>query len=153
VTSFGSAHAALAAAAETRFTYATVELRLGRDSGLKLITKLRELHAPMRIVVVTGFGSFASVILALKAGAVDYLPKPVNEGELVHALLDGCLTMLPVVPETPLGLERRYWEHIQRVWEQCDRNVSAAARLLGMHRRTLQRILAKRAPPARRVHL
>ena len=144
--------AALGAAAETAFAYAVVELRLGRDSGLELIKELREFHPSMRIVVATGFDSFASVALALKAGAVDYLAKPVDEGELVNALL-GRTTMLPPVPETPLGLKRVCWEYIQRVFEQCDRNVTRAAQQLSMHRRTLQRILLKRAPCPRRMQL
>jgi two-component system response regulator RegA len=129
-----------------------VELRLGRDSGLELIKELCRFHPSIRIVVVTGFDSFASVALALKAGAVDYFPKPADGGELVNALLDQRL-MLPSIPETPLGLKRVHWEYIQRVWEQCDRNVSRAAQQLSMHRRTLQRILLKRAPRPREMNL
>ena len=102
----------------------------------------------MRIVVVTSFDSFASVILALRAGAVDYLSKPVNCRELVDAL-HGDGPALPAVPETPLGLDRIAWEHTQRIFEQCDRNVTRTAKLLGMHRRTLQRILLKRSPRMR----
>jgi two-component system, response regulator RegA len=152
VTSVRSTPAALAIAAETPFAYAVVELRLGRDSGLELIKQLRAFQPSMRIVVVTGFDSFASVILAVKAGAVDYFAKPVDERALVDALL-GRAPLLPPVPETPLGLKRLYWEYIQRIFEQCGRNVSKAAQRLSMHRRTLQRILAKRAPCPRQMQL
>ncbi len=148
VTSVASALEALQAAADCRFGYAVVELRIGRDSGLGLIAQLRAMDSTMRIVVVTSFDSFASVILALRAGAVDYFSKPVLADELVDALI-GRGSSLPPVPDTPVALVRISWEHIQRVFEQCDRNVSSAARLLGMHRRTLQRMLAKRSPPAR----
>jgi two-component system response regulator RegA len=148
VTGVASALEALQAAAESRFSHAVVELRIGRDSGLGLIAQLRAMDPKMRIVVVTGFDSFASVILALRAGAVDYLSKPVVADELIDALI-GRGPSQPPVPDTPIALVRISWEHTQRVYEQCDRNVSSAARLLGMHRRTLQRILAKRAPPAR----
>jgi two-component system response regulator RegA len=145
VTSVDGTRAALAAATQIPFAYAVVESRLGRDSGLELIKQLRERHPSMRIVVATGFDSFASVILALRAGAVDYLAKPVRGPELVNALL-GRTATLPPVPQTQLGLDRVRWEHIQRAFEQCGRNVSGTARVLSMHRRTLQRILAKRAP-------
>jgi two-component system response regulator RegA len=150
VTSVASAGEALEAAAERRFSHAVVELRIGRDSGQGLIAELSAMQAPMRIVVVTSFDSFASVILALRAGAVDYLSRPVLADDLVDALI-GRGPSLPPVAETPIALVRISWEHIQRVFEQCDRNVSCAARLLGMHRRTLQRILAKRSPPARGI--
>jgi two-component system response regulator RegA len=153
VTGVGDAQAALAAAAETAFLYAVAEIgfeksRLDSNAGLELVRKLRALHAPMRIVVITDHDSFASVILALRAGADDYLPKPVSEAELTDALL-GRSPTLPPIPETPLRIERIRWEHIQRVLEQCGRNVSEAARRLRMHRRSLQRILTKRAPRPR----
>jgi two-component system response regulator RegA len=152
VTSVRSTPAALTAAAQTPFTHAVVELRLGRDSGLELIRQLHTCRPSMRIVVVTGFDSFASVIVALKAGAVDYFAKPVDERALVEALL-GRAPLLPPVPETPLGVKRVYWEYIQRIFEQSGRNVREAARRLGMHRRTLQRMLAKRAPCPRQMQL
>jgi two-component system response regulator RegA len=136
--------AALAAAQEAAFAYAVLELRLG-GGGLELIRQLRERHAAMRIVVVTDHDSFATVILALRAGADDHLAKPVTEAELTDALL-GQAPTLPPVPETPLGLQRVCWEHIQRILAQCDRNVTETARRLGMGRRSLQRILSKRAP-------
>jgi two-component system response regulator RegA len=148
VTAVDGAQAALTAAAETEFAYAVVEMPPGKGSGLQLIKELHELYAPMRIVVVTDHDSFAAVILALRAGAADYLPKPLGENELVDALL-GRAPTLPPVPETPLGLQRVYWEHIQRIFAQCGYNLSEAARRLRMHRRTLQRILGKRAPRPR----
>ena len=138
--------AALTAAAEAAFAYAVLELRLGGgSSGLELIRQLRARHAAMRIAVVTDHDSFATVVLALRAGADDYLAKPVAEAELTDALL-GRAPTLPPVPETPLGLQRVCWEHIQRILAQCDRNVSETARRLGIGRRSLQRILSKRAP-------
>ena len=152
VTSARSTPAALAAAAEAPFAHAVVELRLGHDSGLELIKQLRAFQPSMRIVVVTGFDSFASVVLALKAGAVDYFAKPVDERALVDTLL-GRAPLLPRVPETPLGLKRVYWEYIQRIFEQSGRNVSKAAQRLSMHRRSLQRVLAKRAPCPRQMQL
>lgn len=148
VTAVDGAQAALDEAAETAFAYAVVEMPPGKGSGLQLIKELHELHAPTRIVVTTDHDSFAAVILALRAGAADYLPKPLGEDELVDALL-GRTPTLPPVPETPLRLQRICWEHIQRILAQCGHNLSEAARRLRMHRRTLQRILSKRAPHPR----
>ena len=148
VTGVRSAAEALDAAATMPFTHAVVELRLGRDSGLGLIAELRALRSGLRIVVVTGFDSFASVILALRAGAADYLSKPVDARELVGALRDE-QPALPPVPDTLLGLDRISWEHTQRIYEQCGRNVTRTAQQLGLHRRTLQRILLKRSPQPR----
>jgi two-component system response regulator RegA len=135
-------------AAETKFAYAVINLRLRDGDSLALVRQLRERHAAMRIVVVTDADSFASVILALRAGADDYIPKPVSDSELVDALFDRA-PALPPVPDTPLGLSRVCWEHIMRIHEQCGRNVTATAQCLRMHRRSLQRILGKRAPQAR----
>ena len=109
---------------------------------------MRVQHPSARIVVVTDADSFASVIVALRAGADDYIAKPVDEDELIDALLDRA-PMLPPVPDMPLGLSRTCWEHVMRVYEQCDRNVTHTAQRLGMHRRSLQRFLGKRAPPLR----
>lgn len=148
VTGVGSAREALAAAAETTFAYAAVEIRLCDGDGVTLVTQLRELDRAMRIVVVTDFDSFASVIVALHAGAADYLPKPIQVGDLESALL-GRRPPLPPVPETPLGIDRICWEHVQRVFEQCERNVTRTANQMRMHRRTLQRILGKHAPRIR----
>lgn len=132
------------AVAALPFRHAVVEARFCSDS-LGLIRRLKELRPAMRIVVVTDVDSFASAVLALRAGAADYLAKPLGESELVDALLDR-RPLLPPIPEAPLGLKRACWEHIIRVFEQCDRNVAETARRLGMHRRSMQRILSKRAP-------
>jgi two-component system, response regulator RegA len=147
VTAVADAPTALAAAAGAAFDHAVVEMRPsdGGGDGLGLVRDLRGLQAGMRIAVVTDRDSFATVILALRAGADDYLAKPLDEAELVDALL-GRRPALPPVPETPLGIERVCWEHVQRVLEQCGRNVSETARRLRMHRRTLQRMLSKRSP-------
>lgn len=150
VTGVGSVKEALAAAGEISFAYAAVEIRLNDGHGVALVAQLRVLDPAMRIVVVTGFDSFASVIVALRAGAVDYLPKPIQAGELANALL-GRLLPPPSVPDTPLGVDRVCWEHIQRIFEQCDRNISRTAQQLRMHRRTLQRVLAKHAPSPRAI--
>ena len=152
VTSVSGMEAALAAAAEMRFAYAVTELRLLDGNGIALIKKLHGLHTATRIVVLTGSSSFATVILTLRAGAADYLSKPVIEAEMLAALLGQPLP-LPSVPETPLGVERVCWEHVQRVFEQCGRNVTETARRLCMHRRSLQRILGKNAPLPRAIQL
>lgn len=124
--------------------YAVVDLRLGDGSGLDVVRSLRDARADARIVVLTGYGNIATAVAAVKAGAVDYLPKPSDADAVEAALLaDG---PLPPPPESPMSADRVRWEHIQRVFEQCDRNVSETARRLKMHRRTLQRILAKHAP-------
>jgi two-component system response regulator RegA len=127
------------------FSHAVVNMRLGNGDGLALVAKLRQLGPAMRIVVVTDVDSFATVILALRAGADDYFATPIDEDQLIAALL-GRTPALPPVPDTPLGLSRTCWEHVMRIFEQCDRNVTHAARRLGMHRRSLQRFLSKRAP-------
>ena len=136
---------ARAAVAQQRFAYVVINLRLGDGYGLDLVKQLRQCNARMRIVVVTDTDSFASVVLALRAGADDYLAQPAGAGELVDALLDRA-PILPPVPDTPLGLGRTCWEHIMRLHEQCGRNVTHTAQRLGIHRRSLQRILGKRAP-------
>lgn len=133
------------ALAEVEFAYTVIRLRLRDGDGLAFVRRLRDRYQAMRIVVVTDADSFASVISALSAGADDYIPQPVGENELVDALLDRA-PMLPPVPETPLGLSRTCWEHVIRVYEQCNRNVTHTAQRLGMHRRSLQRLLSKRAP-------
>ena len=135
----------MAAAAERPFAFAVVEMRLGDGSGLALVEQLCRLNEATQVVVVTGFDSFASVVAALRAGAVDYLPKPADPERVMDALLGRRTTLVPV-PDTPLGIDRVCWEYIQRVFEQCGRNVTRTAQQLRMHRRTLQRMLGKRAP-------
>jgi two-component system response regulator RegA len=125
--------------------YAVVDLRLGDGSGLDVVTALHEARADVRIVMLTGYGNIATAVAAVKHGAIDYLPKPADADQVAAALLGGGDEM-PPPPEHPMTADRVRWEHIQRVYEQCDRNVSETARRLRMHRRTLQRILAKYAP-------
>lgn len=126
--------------------FAVVDLRLGDGSGLDVVKALRDARPDARIVMLTGYGNIATAVAAVKFGAVDYLPKPADADAVESALLaDG---PLPPPPESPMSADRVRWEHIQRVFEQCDRNVSETARRLKMHRRTLQRILNKHAPRA-----
>lgn len=148
VTGVGSVSDALEAAARTRFAYAVVEMRLPDGNGLMLLKRLLQVRPELRLVIHTDFDSFASVVLALRHGAVDYLVKPAEIGELVDALRGGALAA-DIVPDTPLGVDRLCWEHIHRIYEQCERNVSRTAQMLRMHRRTLQRMFAKRAPRPR----
>lgn len=124
--------------------HAVVDLRLEDGSGLDVVDALREARADARIVVLTGYGAIATAVAAVKMGATDYLAKPADADEVTRALLSA--GTLPPPPDTPMSADRVRWEHIQRVYEQCDRNVSETARRLHMHRRTLQRILAKRGP-------
>ena len=134
------------AAAESRPpAFAVLDLRLGDGSGLEVVAALRKARADARIVVLTGYGNIATAVAAVKAGAVDYLAKPADADAIEAALLAPA-GALPPPPEQPMSADRVRWEHIQRVYEQCERNVSETARRLNMHRRTLQRILSKRAP-------
>ncbi len=125
--------------------YAVIDLRLEDGNGLDVVDALREARPDARIVVLTGYGAIATAVAAVKMGATDYLSKPADADDVTRALLSSAET-LPPPPETPMSADRVRWEHIQRVYEQCDRNVSETARRLHMHRRTLQRILAKRSP-------
>ena len=125
--------------------YAVVDLRLEDGSGLDVVDALRSRRENCRIVVLTGYGAIATAVAAVKMGAADYLSKPADADEVMNALLAQA-NALPPPPENPMSADRVRWEHIQRVFEQCDRNVSETARRLHMHRRTLQRILAKRSP-------
>jgi two-component system response regulator RegA len=125
--------------------YAVVDMRLGDGNGLDVITALKKRRPEAHGVVLTGYGNIATAVNAVKQGAIDYLAKPADADDVVNALLqiEG-RTAEP--PENPMSADRVRWEHIQRVYELCNRNVSETARRLNMHRRTLQRILAKRAP-------
>jgi two-component system, response regulator RegA len=125
--------------------FAVVDLRLEDGNGLEIIEALREKRPSCRIVVLTGYGAIATAVAAVKIGAIDYLSKPADADDVVHALLAKGGN-LPEPPENPMSADRVRWEHIQRVYEMCERNVSETARRLSMHRRTLQRILAKRGP-------
>jgi two-component system response regulator RegA len=125
--------------------YAVVDLRLEDGNGMDVVQALRAARPDIRIVILTGYGNIATAVRAIKAGAVDYLTKPVDADTVAAALLE-TERPLPPPPEEPMSADRVRWEHIQRVFEQCDRNVSETARRLKMHRRTLQRILNKHAP-------
>jgi two-component system response regulator RegA len=140
-----SLHAGLNLAHSVKPEYAVIDLRLEDGSGLDLVRRLRELHPRVRIVILTGYGNIATAVAAVKAGAVDYLSKPADADDVVRALLAQAGDA-PPPPENPMSADRVRWEHIQRVYELCNHNVSETARRLSMHRRTLQRILAKRAP-------
>ena len=125
--------------------YAVIDLRLGDGHGLDLVPLLKDLRPGIRVVMLTGYGNIATAVAAVKAGAVDYLAKPADADDVEAALL-ATGAGKPQPPEHPMSADRVRWEHIQRVYELCDRNVSETARRLNMHRRTLQRILAKRSP-------
>jgi two-component system response regulator RegA len=135
----------IAAATNNPPAFAVVDLRLGDGSGLDIVSTLREQRPGARIVMLTGYGNIATAVAAVKAGAIDYLPKPADADAVERALLalEGAT---PEPPEDPMSADRVRWEHIQRIFELCDRNVSETARRLKMHRRTLQRILSKHAP-------
>ncbi len=125
--------------------FAVCDMRLGDGSGLDVVAEIRERRPDAKVVVLTGYGNIATAVSAVKAGAVDYLSKPADADDVVKALLAQG-DEAPAPPENPMSADRVRWEHIQRVYELCDQNVSETARRLNMHRRTLQRILAKRAP-------
>jgi two-component system response regulator RegA len=145
VTTADSVKGGVAAATGNAPAFAVVDLRLTDGSGLDVVSALREARPNARIVMLTGYGNIATAVAAVKAGAVDYLPKPADADAVERALL-ATEAALPPPPEDPMSADRVRWEHIQRVFEQCDRNVSETARRLKMHRRTLQRILSKHAP-------
>lgn len=137
--------AGLASVAQRPPAFAVVDMRLTDGIGLDVIAALKAARPQARGIILTGYGNIATAVHAVKAGAVDYLAKPIDADEVMVALLhperpfqDG--------PAVPMTADRARWEHIQRIYELCGRNVSEAARQLGMHRRTLQRFLSKRAP-------
>jgi two-component system response regulator RegA len=144
VTAVGSVAEALAQTARPP-AFAVLDLRLGDGNGLELVGPLRQARPDIRIVVLTGYGNIATAVAAVKEGAVDYLAKPADADAIEQALTTQG-RKLPPPPSNPMSADRVRWEHIPRVFEQCDRNVSETARRLNMHRRTLQRILGKHAP-------
>ncbi|MEL6947579.1 MAG: ActR/PrrA/RegA family redox response regulator transcription factor [Pseudomonadota bacterium] len=125
--------------------YAVVDMRLEDGNGLDVVEVLKDQGADTRVVVLTGYGNIATAVTAVKLGAIDYLAKPADADDVFSALMQSPDDKA-APPENPMSADRVRWEHIQRVYELCDRNVSETARRLNMHRRTLQRILAKRAP-------
>ena len=145
VTTVASVAEGQSIARRDRPDYAVLDLRLSDGSGLEVVEDLRNFAPAARIIVLTGYGNIATAVAAVKAGAVDYLPKPADADAVAAALLES-KNALPPPPENPMSADRVKWEHIQRVFEQCGRNVSETARRLRMHRRTLQRIQNKHAP-------
>ena len=132
-------------ATKTPPAYAVLDLRLEDGSGLTVVETLNKSRPDCRVVMLTGYGAIATAVAAVKAGAIDYLAKPADPEDIVKALL-AAPDATPEPPDNPMSADRIRWEHIQRVYELCGHNVSETARRLNMHRRTLQRILAKRAP-------
>jgi len=130
---------------EKKFDYAIVDMRLEDGSGLELIKLIKSKNPNTRSLLLTGYGNIATAVAAIKSGAIDYLPKPAEINQIYEALISS-KDILPRPPENPMTADRVRWEHIQRVFIQCNRNVSETARRLRMHRRTLQRILNKHAP-------
>ena len=125
--------------------YAVVDLRLEDGNGLEVVEVIRSKRPESRIVILTGYGAITTAVAAVKIGAIDYLAKPADANDVTSALLAHDDDR-PPAPQNPMSADRVRWEHIQRVYELCDRNVSETARRLNMNRRTLQRILAKRSP-------
>lgn len=125
--------------------FAVIDMRLGDGNGLDVIVRLKQRRPEARGVILTGYGNIATAVTAVKLGAFDYLAKPADADE-IHGTLMAEPGERADPPENPMSADRVRWEHIQRVYELCGRNVSETARRLAMHRRTLQRILAKRAP-------
>jgi two-component system response regulator RegA len=125
--------------------YAVVDMRLGDGNGLDVVAAIREKRDDARAIILTGYGNIATAVTAVKLGAIDYLSKPADADD-IFAALTRTTGERATPPENPMSADRVRWEHIQRVYEMCERNVSETARRLNMHRRTLQRILAKRAP-------
>lgn len=141
----GSVAAGQAIATARPPAFAVCDLRLEDGNGLDVVEVLRDKRPDCRVVVLTGYGAIATAVAAVKIGATDYLSKPADATDITNALL-APEDEMPPPPENPMSADRVRWEHIQRVYELCDRNVSETARRLNMHRRTLQRILAKRSP-------
>lgn len=125
--------------------FAVLDLRLEDGTGLEVVEVLQNAREDARAIMLTGYGALATAVAAVKAGAVDYLSKPADVDDIIKALV-APKDAQPEPPENPMSADRVRWEHIQRVYELCNHNVSETARRLNMHRRTLQRILAKRAP-------
>ncbi len=125
--------------------FAVLDIRLKDGNGMNVIDYLQNHRKDSKIVMLTGYGNLATAVSSIKRGANDYLAKPADADDVCKALLSE-RDQSPEPPENPMSADRVRWEHIQRVYELCDRNVSETARRLTMHRRTLQRILAKRAP-------
>ncbi len=135
----------LAAIASAAPAFAVIDMRLADGNGLDVMSELKGRRADARAIILTGYGNIVTAVTAVKLGAFDYLAKPADADEIFNALMASQHDKA-ALPENPMSADRVRWEHIQRIYELCGRNVSETARRLNMHRRTLQRILAKRAP-------
>ena len=125
--------------------FAVIDLRLNDGSGLEVVKEIKKFKMSSRVIMLTGYGNIPTAVAAVKAGAIDYIPKPADADDVERALLASPESQA-IPPEDPMSADRVKWEHIHRVFELCNRNVSETARRLKMHRRTLQRILSKRSP-------
>ncbi len=145
VTQAESVKSAIQKVKENKPAFAVIDLRLGDGNGLEVVNEIQKLKKESRIIMLTGYGNIPTAVAAIKAGAIDYLAKPANAEDIETALLaDPSKKAYP--PKDPMSADRIKWEHIHRVFELCNRNVSETARRLKMHRRTLQRILSKKSP-------
>ena len=135
----------LEAVATSAPAFAVIDMRLGDGNGLDVLSELKLKRPDARGVILTGYGNIATAVTAVKLGAFDYIAKPADADDIHNALVSSGEDK-PQLPDHPMSADRVRWEHIQRIYELCERNVSETARRLNMHRRTLQRILAKRAP-------
>ena len=141
----GSVNEGITKAKNSPPAFAVVDLRLGDGNGLEVVKQIQQIKKDSKVVMLTGYGNIPTTVAAIKAGAIDYIPKPADADDVEKALLaDPKSKASP--PENPMSADRVKWEHIHRVFELCNRNVSETARRLKMHRRTLQRILSKRSP-------
>ena len=145
VEAYGSTKKAKVRLKEKKFIHAIIDMRLDEESGLEVIQFIQDNNLETQSLLLTGYGNIATAVAAIKSGAIDYLPKPADFDQIYDALILS-KNILPPPPENPMTADRIRWEHIQRVFIQCNRNVSETARRLRMHRRTLQRILNKHAP-------
>ena len=145
VTQAESVKKGISQAKNTPPAFAVVDLRLSDGNGLEVVKEIRKLKKDSRVVMLTGYGNIPTAVAAIKAGAIDYIPKPADADEVEKALL-ATSESKAIPPKDPMSADRVKWEHIHRVFELCNRNVSETARRLKMHRRTLQRILSKRSP-------
>ena len=145
VTAVSSVAEGLATISDAPPAFAIIDMRLADGNGLDVISELKTRRPDARAIILTGYGNIVTAVTAVKLGAFDYLAKPADADEIHNALMASEHDKA-ALPENPMSADRVRWEHIQRIYELCGRNVSETARRLNMHRRTLQRILAKRAP-------
>jgi two-component system response regulator RegA len=145
VTAASSVAEGLSAIAAAPPAFAVIDLRLADGNGLDIMSELKARRPDARAIILTGYGNIVTAVTAVKLGAFDYIAKPADADEIYNAMM-ATQHDKAALPENPMSADRVRWEHIQRIYELCGRNVSETARRLNMHRRTLQRILAKRAP-------